>query len=165
MTFEQIYTLQDAIDEAIAKTNTGTTHEVILWLQKHRRQLLDENQNIIEPEGLGNLIRACRKRPTPETKEETRNLCFDFGLPDLELNTEISIPRDMENVLYCACDWKELDDATIADLDKHIVLLEAQAAANLEQAANLRKLRQAAAKRAKGRTDIPLRDLRGKGRK
>jgi hypothetical protein len=167
MIFTASYNLQDAIRESIEQTNNGGTREVIRYLQMHFREVLDDNQMTIEHLGLGPLIRAQRKKPAyQDVERKIKNLCFDFGLPPLDLDDEISVPVDMANVLSSECDWPELDDATIDDLDKHFKLREAQRLAHDARTQCYLMLRQAAAKFVPGRTDIPLRELRriAKGR-
>lgn len=161
MTMTQQYSLQDAIDEALQKTNNGTTREVTRYLQMHHRKVLDDNSLTIEAVGLGSMIRQFRKKPpNRETHTKIQNLCFDFGLPYMDLDDEISVPIDMSNPLNSECDWPVLDDATIDDLDKHLVLRDAQQEAHAARTQCVRLLRQAAAKVVPGRTDIPLRELR-----
>jgi hypothetical protein len=156
-----VYTLSEAIDEGLRETGNGETRSVIRWLQMNRRPALDDNSLIIEAEGLGNLIRAHRKKNVPHTPNGfIRNLCFDFGLSALELDEQISVPKDAHDLVYGPCEWPELNNATVDDLDKHIALLEAQAADMQFKAANYRQLRQAAAQVVPDRTDIPLHELR-----
>jgi hypothetical protein len=161
MTLERIYTLQDVIDEALLATNGGQTRDVIRWLQMNRRQVLDDNRLTIEAEGLGNLIRTRRKKREPGViTPDVHNLCLDFGLEDLDLPQEISVPTDMENLPYCACNWPRLDDATLSDIDRHLALLDAQIELDITARATMRVFRQAAARVVPGRTDIPIRELR-----
>jgi hypothetical protein len=161
MTFTTSYNLQDAIREALEKTGNGSTREVIHYLQTHFREVLDDNQLTLEHIGLGPLIRAQRKKPTHlDLGEKIKNLCFDFGLPPLDLDDEISVPVNMNNILNSECDWPELDDATIDDIDKHLQLREAQRIAHDARTQCVMMLRQAAAQVVPGRTDIPLRRLR-----
>ncbi len=161
MTFEQLYTLQDVVREALDKTNSGPTRDVIRWLQLNRRAVLDQNQMTIEVEGLGNIVRAERKKgANRESAPEIHSLCLDFGIETLDLPDEISVPTDMDNLLYCHCEWEPLDDATIDDLDKHVLLLQAQISANVASVDSISILRQAAIRVVPGRTDIPLRELR-----
>jgi hypothetical protein len=65
----------------------------------------------------------------------------------------------MSNTLNSEYDWLALDDATIDDLDKHLILRDAQEAAHIAKTKALRTLRQAAAQIVPGRTDIPIGDL------
>jgi len=161
MTLASSYTLQDAIEEALAKTNNGSTREVIRYLQMHHRKVLDDNSLTIESIGLGQMIRGFRKKPpSKDLHARIQSLCLDFGLDPLDLDDEISVPVDMTNILNSECDWPELDDATIDDLDKHLCLREAQEEAHKARTKCYRILRQAAAQVVPGRTDIPLRELR-----
>jgi hypothetical protein len=159
MTMEKAYTLLDVVDEGLLETNSAPTRDVIHWILMNRRSVLDDNSLTLYSDALGNLIRTRRKKDTVAVTE-IHNLCFDFGLADLDLPDEISVPTDMDNLPYCSCDWQPLDDATVNDLDKHVLLLEAQIAANRASADAIRRLRQVAARVVPGRTDIPLRDLR-----
>jgi cell fate (sporulation/competence/biofilm development) regulator YlbF (YheA/YmcA/DUF963 family) len=113
VTITQQYSLRDAIDEALRKTNDGTTQEVIRYLRKHHRNVLND--------------------------AKIQKLFFDFF--DFGL------------------DHMEMDDATIDDLDKHILLREVQQQAHAAQTQCLLRLRQAAARVVPGRTDIPMREL------
>ena len=166
MTLDKQYTLQDAIDEALEKTNNGTTREVVRYLQLHHAAVLDENVLTIQSVGLGMLIRQFRKKPPNKDRlRESANLCFDFGLGPMDLDDEISVPIDPINLLNSECDWPRLEDATIDELDKHLLLRDAQQEAHAFRTQCLRTLRQAAARVVPGRTDIPLRDLRVIARK
>jgi len=155
-----MYTLQDVIDEALRETRNGSTRDVIYWLQINRRQVLEENWLTICSEGLGNLIRARRKKREPAATPEVHNLCLDFGLEDLDLPQQISVPTDMDNLPYSSSEWRELEEATVDDLDKHLALLDAQIELDMTSRATLRVLRQTAARVVPDRTDIPLRELR-----
>jgi len=166
MTLASHYTLQDAIEEALAKTNNGSTREVVRYLQMHYRQVIDDNWMTVSGCGLGQMVRLFRKKPTnKDLHARIESLCFDFGLEPLDLDDEISVPVDMTNILNSECDWPELDDATIDDLDKHLLLREAQEQAHQARTRCYRLLRQAAARVVPGRTDIPLRELRAIARK
>ena len=127
MTLAASYTLQDVIEEALLKTDNGGTRAVIHYLQLHHRRVLDDNSLTIESIGLGSMIRAFRKkRPTKDTYTKIKNLCLDFGLEYMDLDDEISVPLNLDNILNCECDWPDLDDASIDDLDKHLLLRDAQ---------------------------------------
>jgi hypothetical protein len=161
MTLTSEYSLQEAIDDAIQQTNNGSTRDVIRYLQMHYRKVLDDNSLTIEGVGLGSMIRAYRKKPTlKDRQEKIRNLCLDFGLDYLDLDDEISVPVDMNNVLNSECDWPDIEDATVDDLDKHLILRDAQEVAHAARTLALRTFRQAAAQVVPGRTDIPIRELR-----
>lgn len=161
MTLDCVQTLDHAIEEGIRATHHGATRDVVSWLQTHCRGILDENSLTIEAEGLGNLIRAHRKRkPSVDSEASIYNLCLDFGLPSLDLDREVSVPTDMKNLLYCACDWLDIEDATLADIDKHIVLEQAQMSALDVSIGNWQHFRQSVAHVVPGRDDIPIRELR-----
>jgi hypothetical protein len=153
--------LYEAIDDALEHTSNGATRAVIRYLQMYHRRVLDENSLTIEASGLGPMIRGRRKRPDPKDLfARNQNFCLDFGLPYLDLDDEISVPLDLDNVLNSECDWPSIEDATIDDLDKHLILSDAQEAAHVAKTKMLRTLRQAAAKVVLGRTDIRIGDLR-----
>jgi hypothetical protein len=159
MTTDRAYTLMDVVDEGLAATNSAPTGDVIRWILMNRRHVLDENCMTCYSGYLGQLIRARRKkRDTPPTS--IQELCFDFGMELLDLPDEISVPTDIQNPISCPCEWPQIDDATVDDLDKHLVLLDAQIELDMASRANIKKLRQVAAQVVPGRTDIPLRDLR-----
>jgi hypothetical protein len=160
MTFEKAYTLLDVVDEGLLETNSAPTRDVVNWIIANRRYVLDDNCLTLYGGALADLVRMRRKKKEPGANPETRNLCFDFGLETLPLPDEISVPTDMDNLPYCACAWKEIDEATIDDLDKHLALLTAQIELNMSSRANFRILRQAASRIVPGRTDIALRELR-----
>ncbi len=161
MTLTQEYSLPAAIADALDRTNNGTTRAVIQYLQINHRKVLDENSLTIEGIGLGSLIRAYRKKPTQKDRDDKiKSLCFDFGLSPLDLDDEISVPVDMNNVLNCECDWPDIEDATIDDIDKHLILREEQEKAHAARTLALNTFRQAVARIVPGRTDIPIRELR-----
>lgn len=159
MTLSEMYSLRDAIQQALDATGDGTTAEVTRWLQLHRRDVLNANSLTIEREGLSHIIREYRKKE--KSTHETISLhqfCMDFGLPDIDLDLEISVPRTVDG--NPSCEWIDLEDATVDDLDAHEKLLEAKAAETLEKARNIRLLRNSAAQIVPNRTDIPMRELR-----
>lgn len=159
MTLERVYTLMDVVDEGLAATNSAPTRDVIRWILMNRRLVLDENCLTCYSGHLGNLIRMRRKKK--ETASTSiHSLCFDFGLEVLDLPDEISVPTDLNNLPYCPCEWPQIDDATVDDLDKHLMLLDAQIELDMTSRANIRELRQVAAQVVPGRTNIPLRELR-----
>jgi hypothetical protein len=158
--------LFEAIDDALVMTGNGTTREVIRYLQMNHRRVLNENSLTIEVSGLGPMVRSRRKKPDPlDLARRNESLCLDFGLDYLDLDDEISVPLNMENVLNSECDWPDLEDATIADIDRHLVLRDAQEVAHAARTLAVRTLRQAAARVVPGRIDIPLRELRVIARK
>lgn len=158
--------LYEAIDDALLRTNNGQTRVVIRYLQMNHRRTLDDNALTIEASGLGPMIRGRRKKPDPiEQVRKNQSLCFDFGLDYLDLDDEIPVPLDLDHVLNSPCDWPLLGDATVDDLDKHLLLRDAQETAFAARTLAVRTLRQAAAKVVPGRTDIPLSELRKIARK
>jgi hypothetical protein len=161
MTLAQLETLEEAIDDALDAMKGGSTRDVVNWIRMNRRRTFDDNLETLGAEGLEARIRVRRKKRRPEqAARSSENLCLDFGLPEMELDTEISIPRDMENLLYGACDWKEPDDASLRDIDKHIQLLKVQGHLALERARSWGLVRQAAARFAHGNFDLTLGELR-----
>lgn len=162
MTTNRTYTLVELVEEALEATGSAKTVEVRRWMQVNRRVILDEHFCEIEAEGLDAIIRRGRKSldRSPEEEAAGFSLCLDFGLPHMPLPTEISVPVDMNNVAYGSCDWPSIDEATLDDLDKHMVLLKVQQVQLGVSHENILRLRQAAAAIVPGRTDIPLRVLR-----
>lgn len=165
MTLEQLQTLEETIDEALEANPGGSVRQIALWIRLNRRAIFDQNLETLGTEGLEAQIRQRRKTrdPDDETKS-SENLCLDFDLPPMDLDTEVSVPRDLNNLPYSECDWKESDDLTLEDIDRHIALLEAQSNAALAQADSWRRIRQAASKVARGRTDLTLGELRRRAR-
>lgn len=166
MTIDHVGTLDEAIAEALVATHHGSTPAVVRWLQLHRRGVIDQNLVVILQYGLGYLVRAFRKKKDPSGKEaiSIAQLCLDLGIPLTDLDTEISVPQDMNNIVYGPSAWVELcDDATAEDVEKHFIFLEETARANVTQAGHYRTLHQAMVRKGGGRTDIPMRDLRKMG--
>lgn len=161
MTLTQLQTLQDVIDEALDTLKGAPCRDVVAWIRTNYPEVLAQHAAELADEGLATRIRERRKQRSPiEETKTSRNLCLDFDLPELGLDSEISIPRDLDDLIYGGTDWKEADDATIDDIDAHILLLEAQAAANLAKADNWRRVRQAAARYARGNHHLTLGELR-----
>jgi hypothetical protein len=159
MTLLQALSLQDAIQEALDATGGGTNHEVVVWLQTHRRKVLDANALTIEISGLNNIIRTYRKKGrTPKDHETISQICMDLGLGDLDLDLEISVPSADDDVDEVR--WEERNEATVDDLDLHIMLMQDQHKALATKIDNEILFRQAAAAVVPGRTDIPVRELR-----
>jgi hypothetical protein len=138
MTILQLETLQDVIDEALDQfRGTKGNREIAAWMRENYPHIIQENVEMLSEEGLRAIIRSRRKgRPVLEDARSIHNLCLDFGLAAMELSTEISIPEDRTNPLGCAVEWKEPDDADIEEIEAHIVLLRATAAATVNKADN-----------------------------
>ncbi len=165
MTLEQLDTLENLIDEALNILKNAQRHQVVSWIRERYPHVLEEHSQELIDEGLTARVRRRRKQRAPLKEDKaSRNLCFSFGLPAMQLDSEISIPRDFDNLLYGESDWKEADDATLEEIDAHILLLEAQARANFAKADNWRKVRQAAARYAHGDLTLTLRKLRLRAR-
>lgn len=165
MTQEQLQTLEQVIDEALDLNPGGSVRGIALWIRLHKRSVFDQNLETLGTQGLEAQIRARRKArdPNDDTKS-SGSLCLDFGLPIMDLDTEVSVPLDMEHLPYSECEWKEPDDLTLDDIDRHIALLEAQGRSAFKQADEWRLVRQAAAKVARGRTDLTIKELRKRSR-
>lgn len=161
MRLAQLQKLEDVIDEALDTLKGARCREIVVWIRERYAEILVEHSNQLIEEELEARIRNRRKqRPLAEETKTSRNLCLDFGLPELQLDSEVSVPRDLNDLLYGKSDWKEADDATLREIDAHILLLEAQAAANLAKAGNWRRIRQAAARYANDNLDLTLGELR-----
>lgn len=165
MTLAAMQTLEGVIDEALNAMPNAAGMEIAEWISENYPQVFEEHIRILGLEGLADRIRKQRKkRPPAEEAESSRNLCLDFGLPPMELDTEVSIPQNLNDMPYGKCDWVDRDNLTIADIDKHIELLKAQDRAILAEIRAWDTLRQAAANEADGRMDIPLWELRRRAR-
>jgi len=165
MTFEQSESLGKVIDQSLDNFPGGTVPDIVNWICRNRRRVVEENFETLSCAGLAAMVRQRRKTGVPaEVKFYSFSLCLDFGLPWLDFDSEISIPRDMENPINSVCDWKKPDDATIDDIDKHLIAFEAQRDADSRHAACWMLVRQAAIKISGGRTDITLGELRKRAR-
>lgn len=163
MTIEQLRYLSEVIREAIDTNPRAATHVVVRWIWDHYPHVIDENELTLINDGLGDRIRREHKARPPlgEITEFSLHLCFDFGLPPIQFDEEISVPRDIENLINSPCDWPSLEETTIRDFDKHILLLRATAKATLEHADNCEQLRQAAMRHnPDGNLDITIGKLR-----
>jgi hypothetical protein len=133
---------------------------IIDWIREHHPEI-----NIHDTEMANNhwmkLIRDRRKERTPENEQHhSSQICFDFGLSEMQLDSEISIPRNALDPIYGGCYWKEADDATLEEISLHIDLLNAQSQAILGKAKNWRSVFRAAAKYAGGDLQKTLGQLR-----
>jgi hypothetical protein len=162
-----VYELQEAIDEGKEQTEHGTVREIVAWVRQHRRGAYAMNLETFAEEGFARFVRDYLKKKNPEQEEQnSQNLCFDFGLEDLGLDTTISVPeKDSQDLIYGKCRWEDINDITIEELDRHIAMLRAQAAYNLQKADAFVKLRQSVAKVAKGRMDLTIGELRKMSRR
>lgn len=144
MTFQQLTTLQDVIRKAL-DTHVSTP-EAVNWIRSHYRRIVDENWETISYTGLSVLVRAMRKTARQNNGDEFNSvsLCLDFGLSPMPLDEEISVPRDVDNIINSMCDWRAVDAASLADVEKHIQLLLATAAATNLQAKHWQIFLQAA---------------------
>jgi len=165
MTLEQMQSLGEVIDQGLDKFPGGAVRDIVNWIRTEHRRVVEENFETLSYAGLAAMVRQRRKNRVPtEEKFYAFSLCLDFGLPSLDLDSEISVPRDIDNPINSVCDWKEPDDATIDDIDKHIIALRAQSDADSRHAAAWLTVRQAAIKISGGRTDITIGELRKRAR-
>lgn len=161
MTAIQLKNLLDVIDEALDALPGEHCSIVRHYIKENHRRVFEEHEEEMADEKLDDRIRDRRKaRKSPKEEWSAANLCLDFGLPKLDIDTEISVPRDMTNLIFGPVRWLPIEEATLDDLDKHIALLEAQAAANVKQAKDFRLLRGTAARFAQGRKDVTIGELR-----
>jgi hypothetical protein len=144
MTFEQRFTLIEAIDATIDAMPGASVRDLVVWFRLHRRGVCDDNSETIGTLGLSQLFRERKKKRTPREEAATDNLCFDFGLPAMELDVEISIPLEKDNLLYGKCEWREIDDASIPNVEQHALYLDAQEQSIHAKAANYRLIIRAA---------------------
>lgn len=162
MTLDEMQSLDDAIDAGLEATYSGPTRHVARWIRFNREKVIEANWQTIADEGLCNLIRRRRKhKPTHADTIRVQTLCFQLGLPHLNLNTEISRPRDMKNVLFGRVDWVPIQQSTVRDLKKHYVLLQAQGGSIQEQANDILLVIQAAQRIAPGQEDMALEVIAG----
>ena len=160
MTMEQIVTLQEVIREACQKLPGANTHDTVNWIRRNYRKIIEDNFETLSYRALSVLVRAERKSRPPEP-EIHPSLFQDFELEPMQLDREISIPNDLENPINGGCDWRELEESTIRQIDAHIVLLDATAAATTAQANRYRRFRQAAMRYSPdGSLDITIGELR-----
>jgi hypothetical protein len=163
VTLQQAYTLGEVIREALDALPGAAVRDVVNWIRENHRSVVEDNFETLSYQGLSVMVRAARKSRAPslELQEYSHSLCFDFGLSPMLLDHEISVPRDMENLINSPCDWPVLEEATLLDLDKHIALLRATGAATLAQAERCAKLRQGAVRYSpNGRLDLTIGALR-----
>jgi hypothetical protein len=145
MTVEQIFTLREVVRIACQEMPRGSVHHTVSWIVEHHLPTLDDNSLTLYTKALAIMVREERKgRVTPETTLYHENLCLDFGLPPMPFDREISIPCDLNNPINGGCEWCELEEASIRNLDAHVVLLRATAAASVAAAEHYIALRQAA---------------------
>lgn len=165
--------VNEAIDQALdackALDATGglrvSNRDVVAWIRKHRPEVAADHNEWMADEHLMKLIASRRKDREPIKEiERSQQICMDFGLPDLQLDSEISIPHNPADPIYGGCDWLSNNDASLHMIDLHIKLLEAQAAANMGKANNWRRVRQAAARYANGDLSLTLGELRARAR-
>jgi hypothetical protein len=161
MTMEQIYTLREVVREACCALPGASVYDTVSWIRRHRRKVVEENFETLSYQALAILVRAERKSRPPEVDDYSENLALDFGLTPVPLDREISVPKDLENPIAGGCDWRELEEATIRDLDAHILLLRATARATDLQAEHYNNLRQAAMRHnPNGNLNMTIRELR-----
>jgi hypothetical protein len=157
-----MYTLGEVIREALDELPGASVHDIVNWIRMNHRQVIEDNFETISYQGLSAMVRAARKiHPRKEDDDYAESLCFDFGLPPMAFDKEISVPRDMDNLTKSVCDWPELEETTVRDFDKHIKLLIATGNATLTRATDCQALRDAAMQFSpNGDIDVTIGELR-----
>jgi hypothetical protein len=157
-----IETLTDAMLEALRKAGTNSTREMSRWVRLHYRNIFDQHSETLSLEGLDQRLRSLRKKQAGagQTVFDMAQLFLDLGLPKLDLDEEVSVPRDMTDIVSGPCDWIEIEDVTVDHIDLHIELLDAKTDLNNRKTGDWRAMKQAMLRIGKGRTDIPMRELR-----
>jgi len=166
MTMDSIQTLEEAIDDALATIRGANVNAIVTWIRLHYRRIFDENLETLGAEGLAARVRARRKVRAPEEEDRSSfNLCLDFGLPNMNLDSEISIPQDEDNPLYGPCEWKEPDDATLCEVRKHAEFLRIQGKSMFDRADSWDRLCKAAEYYADGNDSLTIGELRRRARR
>lgn len=163
MTIAQYQSILDAVDEALLTIGSAPTKEIVQWIRCNRPETISAHAVELEDWALADVVRRRRKmHSVKQVGFQQASLFQDFGLPEMDLDVEISVPRDLENLTYGACDWKDLEEeATIDDIDRHIQWLRAQAAYLTTKAESYTRFRQRIIRFSPGRrTNITVRELR-----
>ena len=117
-----------------------TTREVVEWLRENRGDEIAEFDRALSDAQLQMKVRERRKQRTPEEESmASKQICIDFGLSPLDLDSEISIPRNRDELLGSYY-WKEANDATLEEISLHADSLDAQASKLEQKAGNWRKI-------------------------
>jgi hypothetical protein len=121
-----------------------SNREVLEWLRANHPEMSEFDVQMADS-AWESRIGARRKARLPvEEIRASKQICLDLGLDQMELDSEISIPRDRDNPLRGGVEWKEPDDATIEEIESHIQLLRAMEYANREKADNWTRVLRAA---------------------
>jgi hypothetical protein len=145
MTMEQIFTLREVVRIACQEMPRCSVQQTVSWIVEHHLPTLDDNSLTLYNKALSVMVREERKGGvTPEITLYHENLCLDFGIEPTPFDREISIPCDLNNPVSGGCEWRELEEASIRNLDAHVILLRATAAANVAMAEQYVTLRNAA---------------------
>jgi hypothetical protein len=158
-----IHTLTEAMQEAIRRSEGKKVRDLSAWVAIHYRSIVDQYSETLLLEALDARIRILRKKQAEsgETLADIRQLCLDLGTDKLDLDDEVSVPLDRENpAAYGECDWITLGEATAEQIEAHILLMQMQIKYEAKKLRDYKTLREAMLRIGKGRTDIPIDELR-----
>lgn len=157
-----IETLTDAMLEAIRKAGTKKVRGMSTWVVVHFRSIVDQYSETLLLDGLDQRLRALLKKQagSGNTLFDIAQLCFDLGLPALDLDDEVSVPTDKNDLSFGSCEYVTIDEITAEQVDAHILLMEAQIELESRKLSDWKAVRQAMLRIGKGRADIPMWELR-----
>jgi len=92
-------------------------------------------------EKLFDLTRRVMKTAAEVTEAEAR-LQLGLDLPEFEMPNLIAVPVDIRNPLNGDCEWVPVMQATVADLDSNLRMLDVQIAADQRRRQHIAMLRQ-----------------------
>jgi hypothetical protein len=157
---EKVTTIRQAIYLGITATKNASNFAVAEWLDKHYPKLVKEFHDSHKLDMLAKLIGTVR---TDERKAQvtiSRQACLDLGMEPIELDEQISRPRDPKNPIYGGTDYTDFDDGTIRLMREHAAFLRQQAAHTVSKAENWERYIQKAFVFADGDIDMPNREIR-----
>ncbi len=137
--------LNEAIRETIAQFCAAgrrfLNRDIVDAVIDQHGELFGELGRQLAREKLFDLTRRVMKTATEVTEHEARlQLGLDF--PDFDMPKLIAVPVNITNPLNGDCEWVPVLEATVADLDANLWMLDAQIAADQRRRHHIALLRQ-----------------------
>lgn len=140
---------RSALNEAIRDTVAGfcaagrrfLNRDIVDAVIDQHGELFGELGRELAREKLFDLARRVMKTAAEVTENEAR-LQLDLDLPEFDMPHLIAVPADIANPLNGDCEWVPVLDATVADLDANLRMLDVQIAADRRRRHHIAMLRQ-----------------------
>ncbi len=137
--------LNEAIRETVAEFCAAgrrfLNRDIVDAVIDQHGDLFGELGRELAREKLFDLARRVMKAAAEVTEREAR-LQLGLDLPEFDMPNLIAVPVDITNPLNGDCEWVPVMDATVADLDANLRMLDVQIAADQRRRHHIGMLRQ-----------------------